>query len=260
MPITIRKIQDHMELLAPSSLAEEWDNVGLLIGDVDAQASRVLVALDASASVVAQAEMLGTELIIVHHPLLFSPIKQLVEDGGVVSLARQLIRNRCGLIVCHTNLDSAPRGLNSHVGELLGVLNMSPLLSNSGLGRIGTLATPVTLATFATLVAKALHTDTLKVLGNPQRLISTVALCTGAGDDLFTDARAAGADVFISSEIKHHTALLARDADCAIIDGGHYPTERPAVTIMAAHLRRLTGIDVIEAVEDDPWRSALLLS
>lgn len=253
MPI-IKKIVAHMEVLAPALLAEEWDNVGLLIGDAGAQASRVLVALDASAAVVGQAEMLGTELIVVHHPLLFSPVKQLVEDGGVVSLARQLIRNRCALIACHTNLDSAPRGLNFHVGELLGVQNMRPLLSDSGLGRIGTLTTPVTLAAFATLIAKVLHTNTLKVLGNPQRLISTVALCTGAGGDLFNDARVAGADLFLSSEIKHHTALLARDADCAIIDAGHYPTEHSAVAIMAAHLRQLPGIEVIEAVEDDPWR------
>jgi len=363
MPITVNDILRHLDLLAPRALAEEWDNVGLLIGDSTAPVSRVLVALDASASVITQAEKIGAELLVVHHPLLFSSIKRLTEDGGVVSSALRLVRNGCSLIACHTNLDSAPFGLNHYVGELLGLQQMRPLLPtaagkllklavfvpqthaevvraalcaagaghignysdctfsapgegtfragdnthpfigrtgelarvaevrletvlprellpavmaalrathpyeeiaydlyplenilpDAGLGRIGTLATPVSVAEFTAHVAKVLATDTLKVLGDPGKQVRTVALCTGAGGDFAVAAQAAGADLYLTGEVKHHTALLARDAGMAIIDAGHYPTERPMVPLVAKHLRQLPGIEVVKAAEEEPW-------
>ncbi len=251
---TVNEIVAHMELLAPASLAEEWDNVGLLIGDMGASVSRVLVALDATASVVTQAEEWGAELLVVHHPLIFSPLKNLVEDGGVVTLVRRLLCNCCGLLACHTNLDSAPGGLNHYVGELLGLQQLRPLALDSGLGRIGTLATPVSVAEFTARVAKILATDTLKVLGDPEKQVRTVALCTGAGGDFATAAQAAGAELYLTGEVKHHIALLARDAGMAIIDAGHYPTERPMVPLVTAHLRQLAGVEVVAAVEEEPWR------
>ncbi len=131
MEITIRTILQRLEVLAPAALAESWDNVGLLVGDPASPVTRVLVALDASSDVVEQAVDQGAELIVTHHPIIFSPLKRLVEDGGAASLVRQLVRAGIGLIAQHTNLDSAPDGLNQYVGTLFDLQELRPLVPSA---------------------------------------------------------------------------------------------------------------------------------
>ena len=121
MGYSVGELQQVLEQLAPAGLAESWDNVGLLLGDPAQAVTAVVVALDATPAVLEQAARVGAELVVVHHPLIFSGVKRLVEDGGVLSLARRMIREGRSLLALHTNLDSAPRGLNSYVAELLGV-------------------------------------------------------------------------------------------------------------------------------------------
>ncbi len=117
-----------MEELAPLQLAESWDNVGLLVGDPAQPVSTILVGLDASSLVLDQAAEQHAELLVVHHPLLFSGIKRLVEDRGTTTLLRRLICEGCSLVAMHTNLDSAPDGLNTFVASRLGLGNLHPLV------------------------------------------------------------------------------------------------------------------------------------
>jgi dinuclear metal center YbgI/SA1388 family protein len=360
---TIGSIVHVLDALAPAALAESWDNVGLLVGDAGAEARTVLVALDATAEVLDQAGACGAELLLTHHPLIFKPISRLTEDRGATSLAMRLVREGRGLIACHTNLDSAPGGLNAHVARLLGLRDPRPLLPTearpllklvvyvpathldavraaigdagaghignydqcafaapgtgtfragagakpfvgtvgelerveevrletvvprpicgavvaamrkahpyeevaydllplenpwvgAGLGRVGRLAEPTTVAGFLARVRTVLHTDRIGVVGDPDAPVRTVALCTGSGGDFAIRARGAGADLYLTGEVKHSQALLARQQGLALLDAGHFATERPAVPLMADYLReRLPGLTAVEADERDP--------
>ncbi|HOF88277.1 MAG TPA: Nif3-like dinuclear metal center hexameric protein, partial [Armatimonadota bacterium] len=128
---TVREIVRVLDRFAPPALAESWDNVGLLVGDPAQPVEAVLVALDCTPAALAQAAEAGASLLVTHHPLIFSPLKRLVEDGGAASQARALIRQGCSLIAVHTNLDSAPEGLNAHVAGLLGLRDARPLASSA---------------------------------------------------------------------------------------------------------------------------------
>lgn len=128
MPVTVREILGSLEQLAPSALAESWDNVGLLVGDARQQAQTVLVALDTTPEVLEQATAQHVELLVTHHPLIFSGLKRLLEDGGISSSLRRLVRENCSLIALHTNLDSAPGGLNTYVAAQLGIRQSRPLI------------------------------------------------------------------------------------------------------------------------------------
>jgi dinuclear metal center YbgI/SA1388 family protein len=128
MSQTVADITRALDDLAPAALAEAWDNVGLLVGDPKADVTRALVALDATPGVLDQAATLGAEVVVTHHPLLFSATKRLVADGGTLSLVRRLVREGRALVAAHTNLDSAPGGLNDRLAALLGVHETRPLL------------------------------------------------------------------------------------------------------------------------------------
>ena len=129
--IKVAEILQSLAELAPLELAESWDNVGLLVGDMEQPVQGVLLALDASEEVIAQAADSAAELIVVHHPLIFSGMKRLIEDRGVATLLRRLIRDGRSLIAMHTNLDSAPHGLNQYVAEKIGLQDIRPLLTTT---------------------------------------------------------------------------------------------------------------------------------
>lgn len=363
MTLTVREVQAALEEVAPPALAESWDNVGLQVGEAAQAVATVLVALDATPAVLAQAAAHGAELIITHHPLLFSGVTRLIEEGGQGSLLRRLVREGRSLLALHTNLDSAPAGLNTYVAARLGVRDTRPLVPSvarplrklvayvpethvdavrtaiceagaghigryadctfaapgtgtfrpgadtspfigtpgtlervpeirletvvprareravldalfashpyeevafdllplenawpdAGLGRIGTLEAPTTAEAFLGTVRRVLGTDRLALVGNPHQPVRTVALCTGAGGEYAEDAHRAGADLYLTGEVKHHQALLARTRGLAVIDAGHFATERPAVELLADFLlARFPALTVIRAEEEDP--------
>lgn len=363
MLVTVQDIQQRVHELAPPALAESWDNVGLLLGDPAQEVGVVLVALDATGDVLQQAAAHGAEMLVVHHPLLFTAQKRVVEDGGVMTLVRRLIREGRSLLAAHTNLDSAPRGLNHYVAELLGLRELEPLVPSearpllklvvyvpeaqldavrdavcsagaghigqysdctfgtpgvgtfrplegaspfigtqgewervreirletvvpraqlvqvlgamlaahpyeevaydliplenawpgAGLGRVGMLEAPTSAAAFLERIRAVLQTDRLAIIGDAERTVRRVALCTGAGGDLIEQARRSGADLYLTGEVKHHQALLARAGGPVVVDAGHFATERPAVALLADHLSAaFPGVTVIQAEESDP--------
>lgn len=219
------------EKLSPPMLAEEWDNPGLLIEPEHTDIRRILVALDCTPAVVREAEEKGAQLVLTHHPLFFKPVRRIHYSAPDTAAAYMLIRRGIGLYAAHTNLDSAVDGVNDALAHALGLTDIRPLLmperpltpETAGLGRIGTLKSAQPLKEFAIHAREALHTAVR--YGGRDRFVSRVAVIGGSGGGFLHEAKAAGADVLLTGEVKHDMALDADVLDIGIIEAGHYETE-----------------------------------
>ena len=227
-----------MERVAPVGLACEFDNPGLLIGPENREIRSVLVALDATVAVAREAAQTGAELVLAHHPLFFHPVQRILPDDPDTAAAYALIRNGVGLYAAHTNLDSAEGGVNDALCTLYGLTDVGPYAD--GLGRVGTLPMAMPLADFKRLTDRLLNTDS-HFVGRPERIVTRVAVLGGAGGDTAAGAAAAGADVLLTGEMKHHEAIAVDALGMAAIVGGHYETERIVLPPLIARLQRETN-------------------
>jgi dinuclear metal center YbgI/SA1388 family protein len=356
--------------IAPPSLAETWDNVGLQIGDPAAGVSGIMVALEPSPAVIDSALSSSCQLLVTHHPLIFKPLKNISAALPHGALIHKAIKGGLAVIAMHTNYDSAIDGLNDLLAEKIGLgscqplsgvvatelvklaafvpiehletvrtallpfaaplgnyrdcsfaaegtgtftplagaapfcgtlgelakvseqrleilverlqlpkavkallaahpyevpaFDLYPLLnegSKTGLGRIGTLDEPITLAEYAAHIRNALAAPLLRYVGDPARKIKKVALCSGSGASLLREAARAGADVLVTGDVKYHEARDAEDLGLALIDAGHFPTEIIMATAVAGRLGQALAnggyapcrVETC-AVEKDPFR------
>lgn len=224
----ISEIAKFLEEYAPVSLAEDFDNVGLLLGYGESEVTRILLTLDVDYNVAVEAKALGAELIVSHHPVIFNPLKKITDETQEGRCLLYLIKNGISVYSAHTNLDSAAGGLNDLLSELLGLQSTVPLCDNGsgeGLGRIGTLKDTATMSGLASKVKSILSVPLIRCSGKPDDIVSKVALCTGGGGSLVEDAIKSGADVYISGDIKYNEARSAFAAGLNIIEVGHYETE-----------------------------------
>lgn len=212
-----------MEAIAPPELAMDWDNVGLLVGPEKSEIKRVLVALDCTPEVAREAAAMGAELVLTHHPLFFEPVRRLLPEAPETAAACILLRSGVGLYAAHTNLDAAPGGVNDVLSALFGAREVQPF--GDGVGRIGTLETPVTLSELTEAAERLLKTR-VRVEGDLSRVVRRAAFLGGAGGGDIKEAAEAGADVFVTGEIKHNQAIDAHVLGLACIAAGHYETER----------------------------------
>jgi dinuclear metal center YbgI/SA1388 family protein len=237
-----------MDEIAPFSLAEPWDNVGLLLGSEDTEVDRILVALDATNPVIDEAKDLGAGLIITHYPVIYHGLKAVAGD----SIPWRAIAAGLSVICAHSNLDIAPGGVNDALADRLSLRDIRPL-NAAGIGRIGLLETPMEASVFATYVRERLGAPAVRYHDNGKPL-RVVALCSGSGADYFYDAVTAGADVYVTGEMKHHTWLEADRLAIAAIEAGHFHTENVVIPVLAAALReRLPGVEVVEAVHSSQF-------
>lgn len=348
MSVRTVRVQDLLGLLHglyPPDLAEEWDNVGLQVGDPAAPVERILVALDPTSAALAAASAEGAQLLVTHHPLLFKPLRRLTPDDPVGRVVWQAVRDGVAIAAAHTNLDVAADGLNCWLADRLGLTAAEPLqdvpgrllklvvfvpaehaeqvaealfaggagqigaydqcsfrtpgvgtfrpgsgttpfigeigqrarveevrletivpqrrlnkvldklikahpyeevaydliplanqLPGAGLGRIGRLAGPVALTVLADRVKAVLESSSLRLVGAPEREVAKVAVCGGSGAGLIHEAKRQGADVLVTGDIKYHEARLAEELDLALLDAGHFATERLAAGKLAARL------------------------
>jgi dinuclear metal center YbgI/SA1388 family protein len=343
------RIQDLVGLvhaLYPPALAEEWDNVGLQVGDPAAGLSRALVCLDPSEKALEAALAAGAQALVAHHPLILRPLRSLTPGDETGRVALRALREGVAVIAAHTNLDRAQGGLNDWLAARLGVLDARPLAaggellklvvfvpagyegevadalfaagagqvgrygrcsfrtggtgtfcpgpgttpflgqegesasaaevrletvlpreaagrvvekmlkthpyeevaydliplanrrSDVGLGRIGRLERPVALAEFAKRVKSVLGAPFLRLVGDPMRPVVKIAVCGGSGASLIAEAARQGADLLVTGDVKYHEARSAESQQVALIDAGHFATERLMVTGLAAALRR----------------------
>lgn len=355
--------------ITPPHLAEDWDNVGLQVGDSSASVRRILVCLDVEQAAIAEADRLGADLIVCHHPLIFHPLKRLTLSDSPGSIIYRAIQKNIAIIAAHTNLDRSVDGLNDWLAAQLGLMAVTPLerprsdgyyklvvyvpgghegpvmeamfaagaghigaydrcsfrtsgtgtfrggvettpfigtpgtyeeaeelrletiipihlrerivdrmtrahpyeevaydlipLANPvygpGLGRIGVLDKKLTLDTFARQVKTALGVSAVRMVGAADQLIGKVAVCGGSGMVTYADALRLGADCLVSGDIKFHEAQRARTDGMALIDAGHFGTEKIMIEKMAERLTSLIaaeryGLEVITMTsEQDPF-------
>jgi dinuclear metal center YbgI/SA1388 family protein len=224
--------------IAAFGLAEKWDNVGLMLGEENKSIKGVLVALDPTEDVLSEAQELGADCIVTHHPLIFHPLKAIYTDQPMGSFLRRALGNEISVIGCHTNLDQAVGGVNDVLANSLGMQNSKPIVPAErgpeagpglGFGRIGRLADPLSPEAFIGYLCDFFKLPVLRVAGRLPDEINTVAVCGGSGSDLAAAAYASGAQVYVTGEVKHSTARWAEAAGFCIIDAGHFATENPVV-------------------------------
>jgi dinuclear metal center YbgI/SA1388 family protein len=212
-----------MERIAPRALALEFDNPGMLVEPDHDEINRVLVALDCSTVVAKEAVEWGADLVLTHHPLFFHPVSRMAYSSPDTAAACLLLRNGIGLFAAHTNLDAATGGVNDTLCSLLGIRDAIPF--DEGVGRIGTLKTPVDVRTFQSDVERLLTTQT-QFVGNPEKPVSRVAVMGGSGGSSILPAKELGADLLLTGELKHSDAIAAKTIGLNVIVAGHYETER----------------------------------
>ena len=218
MPV-LKQVVDVLETLYPLRYAESWDHPGLIVGDLSAPVRRIEFAADPTMEVVRQAVERGTDLLVCHHPLLFRSVHEVSGLGVHGDIVRRLSQAGCALWVGHTNADAAYRGTGMAAADLFGLVDQRPLVPIDdptaahpvGLGRVGSLPEPMTLEAFARRVADVLpHTELgVQVCGPLDATVRTVAVLPGSGDSLFDEVRAAGVDVYVTSDLRHHPATDA---------------------------------------------------
>jgi dinuclear metal center YbgI/SA1388 family protein len=354
--------------IAPPSLAENWDNVGLQVGDPAREVERIMVALDPGSQAIDAALETSCQLLLTHHPLIFKPLKKISTTDETGKLIHRAISGGLSIISAHTNYDSASSGVNDLLVEALGLTSCRPLkvvmreelvklvvyvpethldqfmkallpfsglsekyadcsfrvsgqgtfrplagadpfigkvgtLENvaesrfeilvkkpelqqaikalrkahpyeepafdiiqllneggcAGLGRVGTVEKPVSLKDFANLVKERLALSSLRVVGDPERRISKVALCGGSGSSLLRDAVREGADLLLTGDVKYHDARDAQALGIALLDAGHFATERLMIRGLSIQLqeecaKRRFEVEILQcAAEIDPF-------
>jgi dinuclear metal center YbgI/SA1388 family protein len=268
---TLGEVVAALEARYDPALAEPWDAVGLVCGDRAEPVRRVLFAVDPVSAVVDEAlgdgPTGGADLLVTHHPLLLSPVHGVPADDPKGRIVHRLVRAGAALFVAHTNADrAADGGVNDALAAALGLQDAEPLEpvapgSRAGLGRVGELAKRVPLGHLAAVVAEALPPTAggVRVAGDPMRWVRRVAVCGGSGGSLVGAAGAAGADVLLTGDQKHHPVSEAAEAGGpALLDVAHWASEWPWLPVAARALAADLGGRVEVAVSHrttDPWTS-----
>lgn len=268
---TLADVNAAITALWPLGEAESWDAPGLLSGDPRAEVDRIHLAVDAVLATVDEAIAADAQLLLVHHPLLLRGVTSVAEDGYKGAVVARLIRAGCALVAAHTNADIVERGTSAVLAERLRLRDARPLVPGTdpaeGLGRVGTLPEPITLGALARLLADVLPPTAsgVRVAGEYDRAIETVALCAGAGDSLLSHPLVTAADVYITSDLRHHPASEASEnarvaGGPALIDVSHWASEWLWLDAAADQLRAaLPAVTVsVSELRTDPWDFTVL--
>ena len=263
--LTLDQIVALLERRYPLQSAEPWDAVGLVCGEPSAPVRRILWAVDPVTTVVDEALATDVDLIVVHHPLLLTGVHSVAATDAKGRVIHRLISSGVALYCAHTNADIAVPGVSDALAVALGVTDSRPL-DDSGLGRIGRLPVPLPLGDFAGVVGSALPATHhgARVIGDPDAIVSTVAVCGGSGDSLLPVATDAGADVYVTADLKHHRALEHREeGGCAVIDVAHWASEWPwlaqAAELLAVDVaaQGATVESLVSEIPTDPWTASV---
>lgn len=237
----VKDFYGYLNSIAPFETQEDWDNSGMLVGDMDAEVKKVAVVLDITHEEIKKAKAIGADLIISHHPVIFNPIKSVTRG----SVPYELVASSINALCCHTPLDIADGGTNDSLAELLGIdvtRTEDPIL------RLGTVET-TTAENLAGKIAKTLNTKVR--YADAGRKIEKIAICTGAGCSLI---EAAGEiDAFITGDASHHNFLDCIQAGITLIAAGHYETEIVVVPVLVKKLQaQFPDIEIIDIKQENP--------
>lgn len=245
--ITVQSILDYLEEFAPYSLAESWDNVGLLVGDRKWQVSRVLCSLDVTEHIIEEAVAIGAKLIVAHHPLIFTSMRTLTEDSAAERTVRAAIRKDIAVICMHTNADCAIGGVNDALAAALRLERIENMgAGESGaLGRVGDLSVPMSPESFAEYVKHSLKAGGVRFVQGKTE-IRRVAVAGGACGKLMDYAVSHGADAYVIGDSSYDIMQKAENIGLTVVDAGHFPTENPMTFVFAKQIKsKFEAIDTV---------------
>jgi len=265
--LTVAAVVADLDRRYPPVWAEQWDRVGLVLGEPEAAVHRVLCVVDCVPETVAEALAVRADLIVAHHPLLLRGVSSVAPITYKGRIVHDLIKADIALYVAHTNADVANPGVSDALAARLGLVETRPLRpaaqdspacgQGRGIGRVGRLPAPMTLAELTAYAGKTLPATAwgVRAAGDPTRRVATVAVSGGSGEGFLADAAAAGADAFLTADLRHHPASehLATGGP-ALLDAAHWATERPWLDELAGYLRSRFEIEImVSDLDTDPW-------
>ncbi len=235
---TVKDVYDVLQKLAPFEIQEGFDNAGFLVGHRDAPVTKILVSLDITSEVIQEAEQLGCELIVAHHPVIFGGIKSATDETVTGRNVLALAEKHIAAICAHTNLDAIEGGVNTALAKRLGLHDIGMLEQTGtdgqgrpyGIGRIGTVP-EMPLDVFVQYVKALLDANSVRYV-KAQDTVQRVAVGGGACSDMMQDALALGCDTFVTADVKYHTYLDAKAMGLNLIDSGHYATENVVCPVL----------------------------
>jgi dinuclear metal center YbgI/SA1388 family protein len=260
----LEKLLESFEGFWPAAHAEDWDRVGPIVGSRSAEISKILVSVDLTDEVFEEATLIGAQLILTHHPFLLKGIESVAEETLKGQLLTKLIRAGVSLFSAHTNADVQADGASSLMAQSFGLVDLKPIVpSNGGFGHgvIGRLPNPIDLESFAKKVAHALPATARNVVfsGEATRLITNVAVCSGAGDSFLPQVLASEADVYVTSDLRHHPSQDAistprNGGPLSLVDVSHWAAESLWLTGALEKLNSIAGIHAVAStLNTDPW-------
>ena len=238
--MTCREIMDALEKRWNPSYAMAWDNVGLLVGREEKEIKKIFVALDVTDDTLAQALAFGADMMITHHPLLFSPVKKINTGDFIGRRLIAMIQADLCYYAMHTNFDvKGMAELNSRCLGLQNLRVLEEIVEGEGIGRTGELEQEMSLLDFAEKVKHDFGIPDVRVYGDPNQMIKTVSVSSGSGKSMVTSALKQKADVLVTGDIDYHTGIDAKAQGLAVIDAGHYGTEYGFIAYMKQELGKM---------------------
>lgn len=244
MAVTVKEVFDLLQEKAPFQYQADFDNAGFLVGRGGGAVTKILVSLDITEEVVREAQTLGAELIVSHHPVIFHPARSVTDETLTGQVLLELLEHKIAAICAHTNLDAVAGGVNDALAEALGLTDVGQLCQEGvdgqgrpyGIGRVGTVAEQ-SPEQFAAFVKKALGANGVRY-ADGGRPIRRVAVGGGACGGMLDDALAQGCDAFVTADVKYNGFLDAKAQGMTLIDAGHYPTENVVCPVLEDWLKR----------------------
>lgn len=230
--LTVADVYAYVNGRAPFDTQMDFDNAGLLTGAMEQPVTGIHVALDCTEGVIQEAEHLGANLIVTHHPLMFHARKRMTEEDAEGRLLCRLIRGHMALLAAHTNLDRAAGGINDVLAEVCGLRDTV----GEEFLRVGDLPAPMEARELQAYLSDRLGT-VVRLMGRAGQQVSRLGVSSGAGGDGWPLAKALGADAFLSGEIRHHEGLDCVANGLVALEGGHFATEAPGIFALANALQ-----------------------
>ena len=231
----VREVTSVIEAFAPLSLQESYDNSGLIVGRYDDEVSKILLAVDVTEEVIDEAVEQGCDMIITHHPIIFQPVKRFNSASPAERCVEQAIRRGIVLYAAHTNLDSTPQGMSWRVAQILGLKNVEVMQATSsdgaGFGVVGELNEATPSLDFMRQVMEKFGVKALRHSDIVKPEVKRVAICTGSGGSLIDVARASGADIYLTADLKYND-FMRHENSIILADMGHFESEYCAIELL----------------------------
>lgn len=256
MGIAFDELLYALRTIAPRELEEDWDNGGFQINMGNKVFKKILISLEITGDVIREAVELGADFIVTHHPLFFRKLDVIDANTVIGGHAIELIKNGITVYSAHTSFDSVFGGNNDYLAELLDLQKVrklkiwTPRGDQELIGRMGSFREACTLGEVAKLVETVLKLkDHVRLVGSPSKKVTTVGLCTGAGGDSIEVLTPGDCDLYITGDVKHHHAQMAKEIGLSIIDAGHYGTESIFVENFSSTLRKISKgeVEILES-------------